>query len=78
MRCEDPGEAAFAAFYADCVHEVLPIASGSRLTLIYNLRRTARSALLEAPDYRGEQDKLAQLLHRWAAGNGAPDSLPKS
>ncbi len=36
MRCEDPSEAAFAAFYADCVHEVLPIASGSRLTLIYN------------------------------------------
>ena len=77
MRCEDPSEAAFAAFYADCVHEVLPIVSGSRLTLIYNLRRVARSALLEAPDYRGEQDKLAQLLHGWAAGNGAPDSLPE-
>jgi predicted 2-oxoglutarate/Fe(II)-dependent dioxygenase YbiX len=75
MRCEDPSEAAFAAFYADCVHEVLPIASGRRLTLIYNLRRAAGGALPEAPDYRGEQDELAQLLQRWAAGDGAQDAL---
>lgn len=27
----------FAAFYADCYHEVLPIQSGFRLSLIYNL-----------------------------------------
>ncbi len=77
MRCEDPSEAAFAAFYADCVHEVRPIASGSRLTLIYNLRRAAHGPLPEAPDYRGEEDELAQLLHRWAAGDGAPDALPE-
>lgn len=25
----DPGDAAFAAFYADCVHEVLPVTSGA-------------------------------------------------
>ena len=25
LRCEEPSEAAFAAFYADCVHEVLPV-----------------------------------------------------
>ena len=77
MHCEEPSEAAFAAFYADCVHEVLPIASGSRLTLIYNLRRAACGPLPEAPDYRGEQDELAQLLHRWAAGDGAPNALPE-
>jgi predicted 2-oxoglutarate/Fe(II)-dependent dioxygenase YbiX len=35
LRCEDPSEAAFAAFYADCVHEVLPVTSGCRLTLVY-------------------------------------------
>ncbi len=73
MRCEDPSEAAFAAFYADCVHEVLPIASGRRLTLIYNLRRAVGGPLPEAPDYRGEQDDLAQLLRQWAAGDGAAD-----
>ena len=30
LRCEDPSEAAFAAFYADCVHEVLPVTAGCR------------------------------------------------
>ena len=28
LRCGDPAEAAFAAFYADCVHEVLPVTAG--------------------------------------------------
>jgi predicted 2-oxoglutarate/Fe(II)-dependent dioxygenase YbiX len=30
-RSDDPGEVAFAAFYADCVHEVLPVTEGHRL-----------------------------------------------
>jgi predicted 2-oxoglutarate/Fe(II)-dependent dioxygenase YbiX len=25
LRCEDPSDVAFGAFYADCVHEVLPV-----------------------------------------------------
>ena len=49
MRCEDPSEAAFAAFYADCVHEVLPITSGCRLTLIYNLRRAGAAPYRRRP-----------------------------
>ena len=78
LRRGDPGEAAYAAFYADCVHEVLPITSGCRLTLIYNLRRTARGPLPVAPDYRSEEDKAAGLLHRWVAGMKKPDSgLPE-
>ena len=39
LNRNDPAEVGFAAFYADCVHEVLPITEGSRLTLIYNLVR---------------------------------------
>ena len=34
LQGSDPSEAAFAAFYADCVHEVSPVTSGCRLTLI--------------------------------------------
>jgi hypothetical protein len=34
LHGSDPSEVAFAAFYADCVHEVLPIVSGFRLALI--------------------------------------------
>src|SRR5438270_6690320 len=37
-RPEEPSEIGFAAFYADCVHEVRPIIAGCRLTLVYNLR----------------------------------------
>src|ERR1700737_3826073 len=35
---EEPSEIGFAAFYADCVHEVRPVKTGCRLTLVYNLR----------------------------------------
>jgi hypothetical protein len=33
LRPDDPAELGFAAFHADCVHEVRPVASGYRLTL---------------------------------------------
>jgi len=62
----DPSEAAFAAFYADCVHEVLPVTSGCRLTLIYNLSRQGRGAQPQPPSYTAEQSRLAALLHRWS------------
>ena len=42
LGCPEPSEVTFAAFYADCVHEVLPITSGYRLALVYNLRRQGR------------------------------------
>jgi predicted 2-oxoglutarate/Fe(II)-dependent dioxygenase YbiX len=29
LRTEDPAEAAFTAFYADCLHEVLPVTAGA-------------------------------------------------
>jgi hypothetical protein len=35
LKCEEPFEAAFAAFYADCVHEGLPVTSGCRLTMVF-------------------------------------------
>ena len=73
MRREDPSEAAFAAFYADCLHEVLPITSGCRLTLIYNLVRRA-GALPEPPNYGSEQDRVAGLLRQWADAAGTPEA----
>ena len=42
---KEEAEAAFAAFYADCLHEVLPITSGHRLALIYNLVRSGPGPL---------------------------------
>ncbi|POZ50203.1 2OG-Fe(II) oxygenase [Methylovulum psychrotolerans] len=67
LRCTDPSEMAFAAFYADCQHEILPITEGCRLTLIYNLVRTNKKLPLPTPpDYRQEQHKVAVLLRQWA------------
>jgi predicted 2-oxoglutarate/Fe(II)-dependent dioxygenase YbiX len=65
LRRNEPSEAAFAAFYADCLHEVLPIASGYRLTLIYNLVRKDEKPLPKAPDYESEQQQAAALLREW-------------
>src|SRR4029078_7686173 len=45
LRCDDPAEAAFAAFYADCVHEVLPVTKGYRLNLVYTVERTRRARI---------------------------------
>ena len=73
LSCPEPSEVAFAAFYADCVHEVLPVTSGCRLTLIYNLRRTGKGRLPEPPDYATEQSRVADLLRHWCAGKESPE-----
>ena len=65
MRADDPAELSFAAFYADCVHEVLPVTGGYRMTLVYNLVRDGRGGLPEPPAYEPEQAKLADLLNAW-------------
>jgi hypothetical protein len=37
LSSPDVSELRFAAFYADCEHEVRPITHGSRICLTYNL-----------------------------------------
>ncbi len=74
LRCPEPSEVAFAAFYADCVHEVLPITSGCRLTLVYNLLlRPGKGRLPEPPSYETEQAAVVDLLRQWAASQELPD-----
>lgn len=73
LRCDDPAEAAFAAFYADCVHEVLPVTDGCRLTLVYNLLRHKRGSALRPPSYVSEQARAEAMLRRWRAGE--PEKL---
>ncbi|MBY0514000.1 MAG: 2OG-Fe(II) oxygenase, partial [Gemmataceae bacterium] len=58
--------ASFAAFYADCEHEVERVTSGVRLALAYNLvlkpqpKKSADAASPTAPD-----DRLAETLGSW-------------
>jgi predicted 2-oxoglutarate/Fe(II)-dependent dioxygenase YbiX len=78
LRGDDPAEAAFAAFYADCVHEVLPVTEGCRLTLVYNLVRRGRGRTPEPPDYADEQARVAALLRAWSDAKSRPgDTTPE-
>ena len=63
LRCNDPSEARFAAFYADCRHEVMPVTSGCRLTLIYNLLWPGVRP--EPPAYDVELGRLTTMLSKW-------------
>jgi hypothetical protein len=72
LRCEDPSEAAFAAFYADCVHEVLPVTAGCRLTLVYSLLRRGKGPVPKPPSYADEQARAAALFQSWGAAKRSP------
>ncbi|MBK1722757.1 2OG-Fe(II) oxygenase [Thiocystis violacea] len=67
LRRSEPSEVAYAAFYADCRHEVLPIEAGCRLALVYNLLRPDGEPLPVAPDHDAEQQAVAELLRHWGA-----------
>jgi hypothetical protein len=74
-RPEEPSDVGFAAFFADCVHEVRPVTAGFRLTLVYNLRLPAKRRSLKAPDFREQQGRIVTLLRRWADAENEPDKL---
>jgi predicted 2-oxoglutarate/Fe(II)-dependent dioxygenase YbiX len=78
LHCDDASEAAFAAFYADCVHEVLPVTSGYRIALVYNLTRRGQPP--EPAGHTSHEDAVAALLANWAgelraADDDAPEKL---
>ena len=63
MRTDEPSELVYAAFYADCEHEILPVTDGHRVCLVYNLMLQDGGATpLEAPDYDAEIDRIAAEL----------------
>ena len=63
MRSEDPSELNFAAFYADCEHEIRPITDGYRICLVYNLiRMPGRRESLKAPDFSAHAETMADEL----------------
>ncbi len=59
-------EMTFAAFYADCEHEVRPILNGHRVCLVYNLIQQfdAKNISLIAPLYDAEITKAAEMLEK--------------
>jgi predicted 2-oxoglutarate/Fe(II)-dependent dioxygenase YbiX len=75
---DDPSELTFAAFYADCMHEVLPITAGCRATLVYSLIRKRKGGALRPPDYQAETAHAVALLQNWGnSKTGRDDGVPE-
>ena len=71
LSCDEPSEIAFAAFYADCVHEVLPVTKGCRATLVFNLVRKTKGKARKGdearpPNYDAEAAQITALLGGWS------------
>jgi hypothetical protein len=65
-------ETQFAAFYADCEHEIRPVTSGFRLALVYNLTLEKSKRNITAPTSREHIAAAARLLRQWSSQ--APDA----
>ncbi len=79
MSRAEVSEIGFAAFYADCEHEVRPITEGNRVCLVFNLVQdrgpgTGGRPLL-APDHQGQAAVSARLLEKELSRPGAPTKI---
>ena len=76
MAVSEPSELAYAAFYADCIHETEPVRDGFRLSLVFNLllHPDAADAPRQAPDY---SDRIEQIARELAAWGDAPERSAK-
>ena len=76
MSGADVSEVSFAAFYADCEHEIWPITEGNRVCLIFNLLQQrgvkGQRELLQAPDYDRQIAAAAEMLERNLTAPDAP------
>ena len=70
----DLGVARWAAFYADCQHELRPVRSGYRVALVYNLVRPKGRAL-RVPDVRPDIARVAKALRSWGSATDASVKL---
>jgi hypothetical protein len=63
----NPFHTHFAAFYADCEHEVRPLQTGYRLCLVYNLTLAKAKKGLSAPQTAEHIEDVARILRGWSA-----------
>ena len=62
----NPFHTHFAAFYADCEHEVRPLREGHRLCLVYNLTLAKAKKAITAPRTADRIDAVAEALRSWS------------
>ncbi len=72
---DNPFKLCYAAFYADCQHEVQPVTSGHRLALIYNLCHTGPGPAPAAADTTAALAQLQAALSRWFHDQQGPAYL---
>ena len=65
LSAGEPSEMSFAAFYADCLHEVRPLADGHRVTLVFSLFLGSSGDVPAAPDHSDLAAAVAECLARW-------------
>ena len=79
MSGGEVSEISFAAFYADCEHEVRPILAGYRVCLVYNLiqRQSVKNhvPLVCPPDYQAEVSEAGVLLREAFSSAEAPTKI---
>ncbi|HLH54845.1 MAG TPA: 2OG-Fe(II) oxygenase [Verrucomicrobiae bacterium] len=79
LSSAEVSELTFAAFYADCEHEVRPILEGNRVCLVYNLiqqrANAGAKAALGAPLYDEEAIAAAAILEKTLTETDAPVKL---
>ncbi len=63
----NPFHTHFAAFYADCEHEVRPLETGYRLCLVYNLTLAKAKKGISAPRTTEHIEEVAKVLRSWSA-----------
>lgn len=62
----------YAAFYADCEHELKPVTEGYRICLTYNLVHTSKRKI-NSPEFSEQVIELSSLLKVWGK---SPHDLP--
>jgi streptomycin 6-kinase len=60
----DPYAIHFAAFYADCDHEIKPLKSGNRVCLVYNLVQLSNGHAIKATSAKEHVEELAEILKK--------------
>ena len=75
MRVEEPSDLAFAAFFADCEHEVRLVEAGHRICLVFNLVKRAGQEVAEtAPEF---EEKVAGIAGELRRLGRAPEGMGK-
>ena len=76
MRTDDPSELVYAAFYADCEHEIRTITDGHRICMVYNLiLQPGGQVPAKAPDHSSRIEPIARELKARFDDQAAPRKI---